>query len=540
VPNSSPIRGVWLQTAAVCFILIGAALRIYIYVAAPSLWEDEVSLAFNIVTRDFASLAGKLDLQQSAPLGFLWLERLSILGFGVSEHSLRIVALLSGVASLPISWIAARKYTTDAAALLVLSLIAFSPGALGYSNEVKPYGTDLLVSCWLLWPASEERKPWIWVLAGSIALTLSTPSLFVMAGIWVHNAFAGWQRRPRKRRFWINWIGVGAFWILVFVLLYRSIYMQQANDDYMQRFWGPTLLSTQSSFGATLALLLKSTLGAGFALGASLPIPLLVFTATLFLLGLAIRPVLIGVPLLAAIAASAFGKWPFSDRLMLFYFLFVVLAIALAAERVSKIFKWKAYVYVAITLLLASFPLKASSWIVRHPAKQTLREAVQFAIHRSEPGQTIYCYAISAPAWLFYTSDWRSPDLDRVQWYKNAFRKLGGNSGNIEARSISVEGEGNELARPWRGGWEVIGVGDGIFRSSSGPATKPPDEGWIENEYERITRKQSGRITLVGLSVGQRGFPDLEQKFLMAGAQPVEQYSGIMSRVDILKIERLK
>ena len=51
-------------------VALGIALRVRQYLVNHSLWEDEASLAFNLVNRSFSQLTQLLDYHQAAPIGF--------------------------------------------------------------------------------------------------------------------------------------------------------------------------------------------------------------------------------------------------------------------------------------------------------------------------------------------------------------------------------------------------------------------------------------------------------------------------------------
>jgi hypothetical protein len=57
----------------------------------------------------FLGLARPLDYAQSAPVGFLWLERLAVVLGGVNELALRAVPFLAGVLLLVALWSLARR-----------------------------------------------------------------------------------------------------------------------------------------------------------------------------------------------------------------------------------------------------------------------------------------------------------------------------------------------------------------------------------------------------------------------------------------------
>ena len=57
-------------------ILLGILLRLRQYVEARPLWLDEAMLSLNILTRSFQGLLQPLDQDQTAPVPFLWGEKL--------------------------------------------------------------------------------------------------------------------------------------------------------------------------------------------------------------------------------------------------------------------------------------------------------------------------------------------------------------------------------------------------------------------------------------------------------------------------------
>ncbi|HXU32187.1 MAG TPA: hypothetical protein VN851_16580 [Thermoanaerobaculia bacterium] len=63
-----PIEWRWPAGLA---ILLGVALRLWQYLANPSLWVDEAALARNVLDRSVPGLFGALDYGQIAPPGFL-------------------------------------------------------------------------------------------------------------------------------------------------------------------------------------------------------------------------------------------------------------------------------------------------------------------------------------------------------------------------------------------------------------------------------------------------------------------------------------
>src|SRR5688572_28681353 len=77
---------------------VGAALRLFALGSGASLYVDEAMLALNIGTRSLSGLLRPLDYGQTAPIAFLWAERLVVALAGMSEVSLRAIPFLAGIA----------------------------------------------------------------------------------------------------------------------------------------------------------------------------------------------------------------------------------------------------------------------------------------------------------------------------------------------------------------------------------------------------------------------------------------------------------
>jgi hypothetical protein len=109
---------------AVIAIIAGLALRVVEFMRDRPLWLDEAMLALNIAARPLSQLARPLDYDQSAPLAYLWFERLAVVVGGVSERSLRVVPFIAGLAVVPLVWRAARRLAGARAAAIATVTLA--------------------------------------------------------------------------------------------------------------------------------------------------------------------------------------------------------------------------------------------------------------------------------------------------------------------------------------------------------------------------------------------------------------------------------
>ena len=77
-------------------------------------------IALNARWRPFADLPGSLWLDQTAPLGWLALERLALLTFGLDERAARALTIVFGIGTLSVAvWIGRRWMTPLGAVILV-------------------------------------------------------------------------------------------------------------------------------------------------------------------------------------------------------------------------------------------------------------------------------------------------------------------------------------------------------------------------------------------------------------------------------------
>lgn len=93
------------------FVLLGIALRLLRLGLNFPLWGDEAFVALNFFDSDFATLTKPLRHYQIAPLGFLWLEKITVLLLGMSEFTLRLTPCLAGIFALLVSFKAAKNST---------------------------------------------------------------------------------------------------------------------------------------------------------------------------------------------------------------------------------------------------------------------------------------------------------------------------------------------------------------------------------------------------------------------------------------------
>jgi hypothetical protein len=172
---------------------IGIALRLVRYLHNPSLWFDESDIAIDLISRPFSDIINpSTDFTQAYPYVFLMLVKTLISLLGNGEYVLRLFPLLSGIVSLFLFLRVAKHFVEPKAVLIGLGLFAVSDSLVMQSSNLKPYSSDVAFTLLLYALAVNIRLKGFSIprlifiaVAGALIIWLSSPSVFVLAGIGI-------------------------------------------------------------------------------------------------------------------------------------------------------------------------------------------------------------------------------------------------------------------------------------------------------------------------------------------------------------------
>jgi hypothetical protein len=394
-------------------IALGAVLRVVEYVDNRSLWYDEAMLAWNLVVRSPAELLRPLDQHQVAAVGYLLLVKLIAEPFNYAEPALRLVPLLSSVASLPLCLVAARGTLSPGAVPVAVGLFALSPNLVYLAQEAKPYASDAAITLVVILLAFEAVRRWPAVaplgrlaLGGALAVWLSTPALLTLGGAGTA-LLVRWWRAPTRGGFG-RLLAVGAVIGAGALPLYALVHRHYARSAHLSTFWGEGFVPLPPRSFDDL-LWFPSRFFGLFEEAGLLPAGL---AAAVFLVGawllrrdrLLETLVLVG-PLAAAVAAAALHLYPLYGRPTVFLFPSLALLTAEGVHRVRAATLPTAPVVGAVVLavLFAEPVLMAGRSLTVVGEREELRPVMDALRSRGRPDDLVYVYYGAEPAFRYYT-----------------------------------------------------------------------------------------------------------------------------------------
>jgi hypothetical protein len=369
-------------------LVLGAALRLAIYLYDRVFWLDEISLWGNIRGKPIFDFSRPLAGGQLAPIGFLIAERALTTVLGPTRHVARLIPLLSGIFALGLFGRLARRILPRAGALLALVLFAFSDDLVYYSSEMKPYALDLAVGLALTLAALEslEVQPSAMRFAAVGTAALVAPwcsfgSAFIVAGCGATLiAFSLVSRRYRDAALWVA-IGIG--WLASFTAAFRASAALLGPATPMFEFWRFAFLPVAPLSPANLArgtgLVLETFVNPLNMVGPTWPwmgvvVPLSLLAAGGVSLARRSWPTfaILVVPVVLALIASAMQRYPFHGRLILELVPAFLLLVAEGSERLRDLDRSRArLVYRAVLVVLVAYPvLTAISRTVWHVTRE--------------------------------------------------------------------------------------------------------------------------------------------------------------------------
>lgn len=407
----------WKVIVEIALYAIPIFLVLTVFVANRSLFLDGLNLARNVAEGSFMDLSLPLKYEQSAPLLFLFISKIFTSLLGVSEYSLRLLPLLSGVAFLIFFGKTLHKVLPPPYPLLGIIWIGTHAIFIRYATEYKQYISDAFVCVFLVWLALRwskltKKTVLLYALAGTIGIWLSMPSVFVLFGVIIYYAHIHIRN---KYSLWP--ITLLALWLLLnFALEYTLVLSTAIQSDLMQnyhqnyflqgRFWD--IKSLQHDFGLVVSMVRMVVGKSGIAIAVTLGLILISlyhFVKTRSSTGL-----LLFLPLIAVFGASLFGKYSLIERLMIFTLPLLIMLILMGIRAVTNMLEdkniWIKYSIlgiIGISFLIGYVQSQGFKYILDPFEKEDNRSALLYISKHESNSKTIICTQHAYPAYAYYT-----------------------------------------------------------------------------------------------------------------------------------------
>lgn len=406
----------------VASVSVGVLFRLVHYLSNRSLWLDEALLAHNLCGRGFANLTSPLDLDQAAPLGYLWLTKACIYLVGCNEYGLRLVSLLAGLAVLPLTFLVCRRHFGARAAVLATAVTAVAPSFVYFSAEVKQYSLDIAVALLIAhvagrFAAAPRSLRQVVELAatGVLSVWMSHPAVFVLAavGVWLL-AVTPLRSDPQVRRLAVL---IAGLWITSFTINYFLFLRSLGGNTFFTTTLQHAFLRVPPRAGADLHQYVSVVIGAFETLFTPrAPADFTGVRVSMAAAGLWVAGIvwmwrdnrrsllLFLLPFGLLLASAAFGKYPARDRHILFSLPFFVMPMGhtlagLTNQPESRVRTFGWIGFLAIVLLPSLYGLQS---LVRPPAREEVRPAMQYLTRQWQPGDEMYVPYETAKVFEYY------------------------------------------------------------------------------------------------------------------------------------------
>lgn len=203
-PEGAGLQGRWRQAAAVVVVVVVLAGLVLRFWTRSAMWLDE-ALTVDIARLPLHDLPSYLRRDGAPPLYYallhFWMEV-----FGTSDLGARSLSGVISVVTLPLAWLAARRFAGRTVAWVVLLLLASAPFAVYYGTEARMYSlVMLLTACGLLALGRVLERPRPGNLAAlavvSAALLYSQYwSLYLLGALGLRLLWLIWRRSGAERR----------------------------------------------------------------------------------------------------------------------------------------------------------------------------------------------------------------------------------------------------------------------------------------------------------------------------------------------------
>jgi hypothetical protein len=420
-------RALWGYSLAAVFAIAGVLLKTLQWYHSRPLWVDEEMTFLNIRDRMFSQLIGPLWMDQTAPLGWLALQRVILQTFGTDDRAVRALSVLFAIGTVACATWVALRWMRPAGAALFLLLCGFGQWMTFYALEAKPYAADafwaLLLPALAVW-ATETHEPvnlrrslvwWITAIAG---LWISYGALFVAPACAVLLCAVAWRRNGLRRALFVALQGIP--WLISFGAHYYTVMRHARADAFLVDYWSSGMPPGAAGFGGALVWIVQQAEPlAAHPGGTTLWLIFWLLIGYGFAAGFRDQPIFTSVWLLVVVSAGLFAVLrmvPLTDRIAFWALpsLYVPIALtvddfvrqardALIRRRLSRLALASA-IAPLVWLLVADMAQRSLDNLFLRASNHGLNDqaAVRFLMTQRQPDDVLISTHLGLPALWWY------------------------------------------------------------------------------------------------------------------------------------------
>lgn len=408
-------------------VVTGVLFRLAHYLANVSLSLDESFLALNLFSKSYWQLAGPLNFNQAAPVGFLELEKLALAVPADTSYLLRLLPFLASLLALLLFYRLSITTVDKRGRIIALVAFAASDPLIYYSATAKQYSLDVTVALamYVLMSRPERLKTARTLasaaLLGAVAVWLSHPSAFVLFAVVTVVIATSWAGKAWSML--ASWCGVALVWMSSFTIAYAvsqsnlesiqtslsgtNAFLPQAGDS--SSFWEAItelqyLAGTEDTSSGESAIQL---LLGGIAVNE---------VATLGLLGIALIGVVdrlrrlpavayvLVAPAVAAGVASLIGQYPLLGRTLVFLIPGLCLLIGQGFAALHELLRPRVKLLVPglSVLLMVPILLLPVRHLVQPRVNEDMLSTLEVLDRQRKTGDALYVYFAAQYALSYY------------------------------------------------------------------------------------------------------------------------------------------
>ena len=413
------IKGNWFEITLSGFVLLGILISLINLFHNTSLGLDQACLALNIVSRSYMELLTPLADGQSAPIGFLFTEKLLTNIFGPYDWVLRIFPFFSFILAIFLFFILNNKlFKSIKIALFSCALLSLNFTLINYSTEVKQYSIDVLVAISIVLSCLnfKENKHKLSILLhttiGAIAIWFSNIAVIMLVTAAIYNVYYSLFNNNKKE--FSIFIPI-SIWLTSFIIYYVLFIFNNPHTDYMINYWDAHFLPNNifsKEFYVFLYhkiimifanLILNNNLWVIALASYSFGILLLLKTKQINIL------YILSFPILVHLGLSFYHLYPFEGRFLLYQIPFIITIISYSIISISIYFK-NSHVFKIIILISLLISTLWSFKLIENSISsvEEIKKSLSFVNTHISSADHIYVYYSSAPAFKFYINNYHN------------------------------------------------------------------------------------------------------------------------------------